>query len=144
MGILGADGQEAKSEPKGDESPVIQYAVGGVEVGSPETPEQVLGRAVLGAKQMVYAQSEAQAMQQLGDRSMAQKMASAAANSCNNPFTLEPAAQAVFMLMAREIEWRDQVIQSLCARLDKIDGESSSDLLQKSWLVEAAKNADEN
>ena len=138
--ILGADGEKAASQAQGQEEvPNFVYAVGGVEMATPEVPEVVLQRAVIGAKQITGQQAGQAAMAQLNDHSMAQQAANAAANACNNPFAIEPAALATFMLMSREIEWRDKVIAQLAERLDKLDGESSEALLKKPWPQQEAQ-----
>lgn len=141
--ILGANGEKAAEQAQEQEAPNFDYAVGGIEMASPETPETVLQRAVMGAKQIVHQQAGQAAMAQLNDHSIARQAANAAANACNNPFAIEPAALAVFMLMSREIEWRDKVISKFAERLDKLDGESSEELLKRSW-PDPQKTQDEN
>lgn len=135
MPLVGLDGQEISSEKE-----PIKYEVGGVIIEIAETPEMVLQKALLGAQQLVAQQVGQMALQKTGSHMVAQTEAQAAASKVNNPFQIEPGAFAIFMLMSREIEHRDRVIEGLSKRLDALDGKSSEDLLKKSWTVEVSSD----
>lgn len=131
MSLVGLDGQEISTEIK-----TAKYEVGGVQIDAADTPEMMLQKALAGAQQIVGQQVGQMAMQRSGSQVVAQTEAQAAASKVMNPFQLEPAALAIFMLMSREIEHRDRVISALAARLDALDGNGSEELLKKPWPKE--------
>jgi hypothetical protein len=130
MPIVGLDGHEISSEKQN-----IRYEVGGVRIETPETPEVSLQRALEGAQILVGQQVGQAALNRSGSHVVAQAEAQTAASKVTNPFHLEPGALAVFMLMSREIEHRDRVIEALAKRLDAIDGQDSTELLKKQWAA---------
>ena len=130
MSIVGPDGQT----PVVSEAKLNDYAVGGVQVKSAETPEEVLHKALSNAQTVVAQQAGAAAFQKSQSHVVAQAEAQQAAMSVTNPFHIEPAALALFMLMSREIKHRNSVIAALAERLDKLDGQSSEELLKSAWL----------
>ena len=129
MSIVGPDGQT----PVSSDAEVQTYKVGGVHLASQDTPEAMLHKALLGAREMVAQQAGAMSLQKSGSHVMAQAAAQEAAARLTNPFQIEPCALGLFMLMSREIEHRDKAIAALAERLDKVDGQSSEDLLKKPW-----------
>lgn len=135
MSLVGPDGQEISSKTN-----PTTYEVGGIRVDAADTPEMMLQKALAGAQQIVAQQVGQMAMQRSGSQVVAQTEAQAAAGKVVNPFQLEPAALAIFMLMSREIEHRDRVIFELAKRLDALDGNSSEELLKKPWPKEVEQS----
>lgn len=96
MTILGKDGKEidfSKASLIGED--IREYRVGEVSIQTKETPDQVL----------VKAQKNAQGLLQ-------QQGQWGAANNVN-PFTFEPAALGVFMLLCNEIKRLEGKIEEL-------------------------------
>jgi hypothetical protein len=133
--IVGPDGHEVSSQAK-----PIDYEVGGIRIGVAETPESMLQKSLAGAQQLIAQQAYQSTLEKTGSAIVAQTEAQSMASKVANPFHIEPAALAVFMLMAREIEHRDRVIAALASRLDALDGKLSEGLLRKSWIQEPEKN----
>lgn len=137
MSIVGPDGQT----PLSSEAKAQAYKVGGVRIDSADTPESMLSKALIGAQQVIAQQVGTMSLQRSGSQIVAQAEAQQAAAKVTNPFQIEPCALGLFMLMAREIEHRDNVIAALAERLDKVDGQNSEELFKKPW---DEKQADEN
>lgn len=131
MSLVGLDGQKIASTDA--EAEAVAYEVGGICIDAVDTPETTLQKALEGARQMVGQQVGQMALQRTGSEVVAVTEAQAAASKVTNPFQIEPCALALFMLMAREIEHRDGVMSALAARLDALDGNTSDELLKKSW-----------
>jgi hypothetical protein len=127
MSLVGPDGKT----PVSSES--VEYAAGGVQINSTDTPESLLIKALSGAQQAVAQQAGVVALQRTQSQVVAQAEAQSAALQVTNPFHLEPCALSVFMILAREIGHRNKIIAVLAERLDKLDGQSSEELLKKPW-----------
>ena len=103
-----------------------EYSAGGLRVKLQATPEDMLQRALAGAQKMAGQQAGMIAMQKTGSQAIAQQEAMEVASKVTDPFAMEPAALAVFLLLAREIEFRDKVIADLASRLDKLDNKKTN------------------
>jgi len=62
-------------------------------------------------------------MRETGNKVVAQAEGNSAAAGVRDPFMLEPAAMAVFMYVAREIQFRDRVIADMNKRLVALGAE---------------------
>jgi len=102
-----------------------EYAAGGLRIRIQATPEDLLQRALAGAQKMAGQQVGMIVMQRTGSQVVAQKEAMEAASKITDPFAMEPGALAVFLYLAREIEYRDRVITDMAKRLDKLDDEKT-------------------
>lgn len=98
-----------------------EFSAGGMRIRLQALPEDLLQRALAGAQKMAGQQAGMIVMQKTGSQATAQSEAVSAASKVRDPFAMEPAALAVFMFLAREIEYRDRVISEMAARLDKLD-----------------------
>lgn len=112
-GIVGPDGSPVQSEVKRK-----KYSAGGLAFEHDAIPEQLLGKALTQARQAIGSQAYQQSMQRVANAAVANIEAQTAASNVNDPFTLEPAAMAVFMFMCREIEYRDKLIEQINKRLE--------------------------
>lgn len=115
MGLIDPSGKPV--DVKSMKAKPRTYKVGNVRVETPETPELTLGNALANAQQAIASQAAAAAMHQGAGHAGAQQAALKAMGQVVSPFQVEPCAQAVFMLLAQEIEWRDQLIDNLNERL---------------------------
>jgi hypothetical protein len=111
--IVGLDGKT----PIKSEIPSISYSAGGLKFDAPAKPNDMLTKAIVGAKQAVGQQAFSQAMQRTGNAVVAQTEAQTALAGIQDPFAMEPCAMAVFMYLSREVEYRDAVIEQLNERL---------------------------
>lgn len=118
-GIVGLDGKT----PIQSDLPQHKFRAGGLQFETTMTPDMLLSKALQGARQALAGQAYQQAMQQTGSPTAAQGAAQTAAASCGDPFALEPTAMAVFMYLAREIEYRDGIIEQIRDRLVKLGSE---------------------
>jgi hypothetical protein len=117
--IVGLDGKT----PIKAEAPSIDYSAGGLEFKSSAKPNDMLTKAVVGAKQAIGQQAFSRAMQMSKNTVVAQTEAQTAAAGVNEPFLMEPAAMAVFMYLSHEVEYRDSVIEQLNERLVSLGAE---------------------
>ncbi len=111
--IVGPDGKT----PVQSEVEPIEYRAGGLLFKTPMTPGDVLTQAVQSAQHMIGAQVYDQVFKETRSALAAQTKAQVAASEVGDPFTLEPAAMAVFMYLSREIEFRDALLEQLNDRL---------------------------
>jgi len=118
-GLVGPDGKT----PIQSDLPKKKFRAGGLQFDTVMTPDMLLTKALQGAQQAVANQAYQQTMQQTKSAVAAQSAATTAASSCGDPFTLEPSAMAVFMYLAREVEYRDKIIEQLNDRLVKLGAE---------------------
>jgi len=118
-GLVGPDGKT----PIQSDLPKKKFRAGGLQFDTVMTPDMLLNKALQGAQQAVANQAYQQTMQQTKSAVAAQSAASTAAAACGDPFTLEPSAMAVFMYLAREVEYRDLIIEQLNDRLVKLGAE---------------------
>jgi len=130
MSIVGPDGLPLadKKEETAEEDQVI-YEAGGLRMAWPNTPEAALERALKGAKQATFQMAGQVALNRTGNQMVAEVEAKEAAARQNNPFHIEPAASAVFMLLSREIAYRGQIIDFLCEKI----GVDKSELPKPPW-----------
>lgn len=130
MSLVGPDGKPidiSKAKVIGEEE--HSWEAGGLRITWGDTPEKALQRSLKGAQQMVGQAAGQAALERTGSHSVAQQDAIQAAGSVQNPFQIEPAAAAVFMLLGREIAYRDSLIEFLCSKME-IDPD---DLPNKPW-----------
>ncbi len=118
--LVGPDGHT----PLVAETEKISYKAGGLRLDIDEaiTPDVVLKQALAAAQQMIGQQAAGQHMQQTGSQVAAEIAGRTAASGVKDPFSMEPCALAIFMYLAREIEYRDRVIGDMAKRLDTLDG----------------------
>lgn len=130
MALIGPDGKPidtSKAKVIGQEE--HSYEAGGLRITWEDIPEIALQKSLAGAKQMTAQMVGQAALEKTGSHAVAQQEATAAAVSMNNPFQLEPAAAAVFMLLSREVEYRNAVIAFLCEKI----GADPEDLPKRQW-----------
>lgn len=118
-GLVGPDGKT----PIQSDLPTKKFRAGGLQFDTVMTPDMLLTKALQGAQQALANQAYQETMQRLKSAVAAQSAAQTAASTCGDPFTLEPAGMAVFMYLAREIEYRDKVIEQINERLVKLGAE---------------------
>lgn len=114
--IVGPDGKT----PIKSEAEMKRYRAGGLQFDTNMTPDQLLSKALNTARQAIGAQAYQAAMQKTGSAVAATTEAQTAAMNVGDPFMIEPAAMAVFMYLAREIEYRDLVIAEINKRLEAL------------------------
>lgn len=117
--LVGPDGKT----PIQSDLPQKMFRAGGLKFQTELTPDMLLTKALQGAQQALANQAYQQTFQQTKSATAATAAAQTAATGCGDPFTLEPAAMAVFMYLAREIEYRDLVIQQINERLSGLGAE---------------------
>lgn len=102
--------------------PPKAYEISGIRLMNPLTPNQMLERALINARQAIAQNAGMSVLAKGGSQVQAQAAASEAAGSIKSPFQVEPCAEAVFMILAQEIAWRDELISELGQRLHALDG----------------------
>lgn len=117
MSIIGLDGKPI--DLKALTAHPRRYQVEGVDMITQATPETQLGKAMTEAQRAIGGQAMQQMLAQGVSQADAATRAQAAASNVRSPFHMEPCAEAVFMLLAREIRKRDAVIDDLYARLNE-------------------------
>ena len=111
--LVGPDGKT----PVKSDMPKLEYRAGGLRFLTELIPDALLTKALLGAKEMIGQQIYALTLRKTKSATIAQSEAQTAAAATQDPFTMEPAAMAVFMYLSREIEYRDKVIEQISERL---------------------------
>lgn len=101
------------------------YTVEGICIRSPSTPQEHLRSALHESQKMVAQSVYLQARRGGADEMVAQSDAATAAAGIKSPFQIEPCAEAVFMLLAKEVAWRDKIILNLAGRLEALDGQKA-------------------
>jgi len=123
MSIVDPNGKSVQSEKR----KVVEYKVGDVSLTTDAVPGDKLHEALAGARQMATMQIMASARQQAAQKGLVlpeqsiQVQAIAEASKIEDPFRMEPCAQAVFMMLATEIADRDKMIQALTERIEKLE-----------------------
>lgn len=129
-GLVGPDGKT----PIQSDLPQKEFRAGGLQFGTVMTPDMLLNKAIQGAAQAIAQQTYQAVAQRLSAsplmkvppsqiHSQATAEAQKAAAKVRDPFTLEPAAMAVFMYLSREIEYRDMLIGQISERLQGLGAE---------------------
>lgn len=95
MGLIRPDGTPV-------EQPDIEYSSGGFSFSTPALPSDLLQLALSKARQALSRQDPIGATQ------------------LDNPFVMEPAAQAVFMFLVQEVQTLTEALAELHARIDEI------------------------
>jgi len=114
---------------------IVTYEVGNVKLATNALPGDKLQEALAGARQMATMQLMAAARQSQGGIHIPEEslrvQAVAEASKIEDPFKMEPAAQAVFMMLANQIQAQAEVIQDLRGRIETLEckpkAESSSE-----------------
>lgn len=129
-------------DPKGNavasEKALREYRIGDISLQTNATPGLKLQEALEGAKKIASMQLQASAQQQATTRGIAlpeeaiKVQILAEVSKIVDPFKMEPAAQAVFMLLADEISKRDKLIDNLTKRLEKLECLSEEEKLSLS------------
>jgi hypothetical protein len=125
MSIIDPNGNGINSKEK----ETNQYKIGSINLETTATPNSKLHEALSGARQMATMQLMMRAKQQAAERGIAipeeslKMQAMVEASKIEDPFQMEPCAQAVFMLLANEIESRDGIIRELCGRVERLENE---------------------
>jgi hypothetical protein len=117
--LVGPDGKT----PIKSDAPLVKYQAGGLMFETQMIPDDLLNKALQGAKQMIGGQIYAAAMKRTGSVVAAQAECNSAAAGVRDPFMLEPAAMAVFMYLSREIQFRDRVLAEVNERLVALGAE---------------------
>ncbi len=118
-GLVGPDGKT----PIQSDAPKLDYRAGGLMFSTPMLPDHLLQKAVNAAQQAVAGSVYNDVFQKTNSAMAAQAEAQSAAASIGDPFTIEPAAMAVFMYLSREIEYRDRIIRDISERLEALGAE---------------------
>ena len=132
MSIVDSSGKALQSERE-----VVTYKVGNINLTTDAVPGDKLGEGLAGARQMAMMQLMAAAKQQAANSGLhipeesLRVQATAEASKIEDPFKMEPCAQAVFMMLANELKTRDNTIRALEERIEKLEcdqkGETSSE-----------------
>jgi len=132
MSIVDSSGKAVQSERE-----VVTYQVGNVSLSTDALPGDKLQEALAGARQMMAMQLMQSARQQAAQGGIhipeesLKVQVTAQASKIEDPFKMEPAAQAVFMMLANELKTRDNAIRALEERIEKLEckqeGETSSE-----------------
>ena len=123
MSIVDPNGKDLRAA----QQEVVTYKVGSVSLDTNAVPGDKLGEGLAGARQMATMQLMAAARQSAAQSGLhipeasLQLQATAEASKIVDPFKMEPCAQAVFMMLAMEIEARNEEIRVLTDRLEKLE-----------------------
>lgn len=123
MSIVDHNGKSVQSaQPE-----VIAYQVGDVQLATNATPADKLREGLSGAQQMAAMQllasakqHSAQSLVHIPEESL-RIQAMAEASKIQDPFRMEPCAQAVFMMLAKHIEKMDKIVQGLTSRIEEFE-----------------------
>ncbi len=132
MSIVDPNGKTVQSERE-----AVTYTIGNITLTTDAVPGDKLGEGLAGARQMAMMQLMAAGRQQaqqggihIPEESL-KVQAMAEASKIEDPFKMEPCAQAVFMMLANELKTRDNTIRKLEERIEKLEceqkGETSSE-----------------
>lgn len=130
MDLLGPDGKpidfsKAKVIGEKEES----YEAGGLLITWGDTPEKALNRSLEMARNLAFQSAGQASLEKTGSHAVANEAAVKAMANTSNPFQFEPGASAVFMLLSREISYRDSLIAFLCEKI----GIDKDELPKPSW-----------
>lgn len=126
MSIVDPNGKDL-SATRREES--TTYKIDTVSLETSETPNTKLHEALAGARQMATMQLMMQAKQRAAQQGVLipeeslRVQAMAEASKIVDPFQMEPCAQAVFMMLAKEIEARNEIIEKLTGRIETLEKE---------------------
>lgn len=144
MSLVGADGKNLKVDATDEKEKI--YRVGNIVLTTNATPNNKLNDALAGARQVATMQLIAEAKRRaasaavyVSDESL-KVQAIAEASKVEDPFTMEPCAQAVFMMLAIEIESRDATIQKLINRVEELEKRWPSEQEKASLLGDGQQN----
>jgi len=126
MEIVGVDGK--KLSAKDFIKKFTTYKVGDLEFKSEDKPEDILMQALQMAQQSIQMQVFHAHKHNNASDEDAKIKAMTAASSCQNPWQLEPCAWALFMMLAQQINEKDQLIEQLATRLEKLDGQKMEEV----------------
>jgi len=113
--------KEKKEDPgKSETGKEKVYDAGGIALKTVHVPKDMLDKALHGARAYFANQAFGQAFKRSGDQLLARAEAEAEASKVTDPFTMEAAALAVFMALAREISRRDSLIEQINERLKSL------------------------
>jgi len=128
MSIVDPSGKNVQS----DQREPVDYKVGEVSLTTNGLPIEKLNEALAGARQVAAMQLMGAAKQQaaqsgihIPDESL-KIQAIAEASKILDPFKMEPCAQAVFMMLAEEIVSKNETIEALIDRVEKLECASSN------------------
>ena len=132
MSIVDPNGKTVQSERE-----AVTYTIGNITLTTDAVPGDKLGEGLAGARHMATMQLMAAGRQQatqggihIPEESL-KVQAMAEASKIEDPFKMEPCAQAVFMMLANELKTRDNTIRKLEERIEKLEceqkGETSSE-----------------
>jgi len=125
-GLIGPGGEPIDLSNIGaDDEELYVYKVEGIVIETPATVENQLQEAMEKCQKTVAKHVYEGAKQAGAPEMEARAAATNAAAEVPSPFVMEPAAQAVYMLLANEIAWRDELITNLSTRLEAIDGQKA-------------------
>lgn len=122
MSIVDPNGKAVQSERE-----TVTYTIGNVSLTTDAVPGDKLGEGLAGARQMATMQLMAAGRQQAKQGGIHMPEASlkvqamAEASKIEDPFKMEPCAQAVFMMLANELKTRDNTISALEERIEKLE-----------------------
>lgn len=118
MNLLGPDGKPldlSKAKVIGEKEET--YEAGGLLITWADTPEAAMNRSLEMARNLAFQSTGQKVLEKTGSHATAQEEAMKAMANMSNPFQFEPAASAVFMLLSREISYRDSLIAFLCEKM---------------------------
>lgn len=125
-GLIGPGGEPIDlSNIGGDDEDLYVYKAEGIVIETTATVENQLQAAMEKCQKTVGRHVYEGALQAGASDMEARAAATTAAAEVPTPFVMEPAAQAVFMLLANEIAWRDELITNLATRLEALDGQKA-------------------
>jgi len=119
--VLGPDGKKAVSEKENK-----TYMAGGLRFSTALAPDELISKALAGAKHVIGSGAYEKSMRMVQNHAIAQAEADQAAANVSDPFTMEPAAMAVFMYLCREIEYRDKVFAEISESLERLGSDPIS------------------
>ena len=134
--IIGPDGKSVtKSNAEN-----IRFSAGGLSFETQSTPDDLLNKAYSGAIKSIAEQVYNQVYLETKSAHIAQEAAQSSVNSLADPFAFEPCAQAVFMYLSREIEYRDNIINQINNKLIAL-GCDGIDLKHKHPVPDTSANS---
>jgi hypothetical protein len=128
MSIVDPNGKTLQADRE-----IVTYEVGAVKLTTNALPGDKLQEALAGARQMAGMQLMAAAKQQAAQGGIhipeesLRVQVTAEASKIEDPFKMEPAAQAVFMMLANEIRIRTEIIQDLTKRIEQLECKPKTD-----------------
>jgi hypothetical protein len=123
--IIGPDGREMKSDGGlGQEAmPPKMYELKtcGIKLKTSQTPKEALDQSLMQVRETFASALMAQMVRSGSSKEDAYIKASASVQSILNPFQNEPAARAVFLALAEEVEQMNSTLENLDKRISELE-----------------------